>query len=233
MTRVALALLLLLNACGGSSTTKAQVDRLASPTPPVCSPNLQALEFAAVASEDDGEPVLDEDESKVDNLVLGLGLGSEIGYANWGPTGDLLVALSGCEEGECSAGVALIERNDHGFFVKKADTGLPSVLEGGVSLDHVFVANIIGDERPELWVVYSTSGGGDEREKNIAAYTLSGLKLLWSKTLGANDNVCTSVVYIGDLQCDGAGDVVVKRTCENAPIEEAQYMWRDGKLRGL
>jgi hypothetical protein len=227
-------LAVLLTACGGAPSTaktKAEANAPAAPTAPLCSPELQALDFAKIAAADEAEAVLEEDTSKVDNLILGLHLGSDANYAKWGPTGDLLVALSGCEEGECSAGVALIERNDHGFFVKKADASLPSVLDGDVDLDHVFIANLIGDESPEFWVVYSTFGQDDESEMNIAAYTISGLKLLWSKTLGTADDPCISIVYTSDTQCDGLGDVIVKRSCENAPTEEVRYLWQGGKLR--
>ena len=226
-------LALLLTSCGGSpSATEGKTSTAAMPnddSPSACAPNLAVMDFAALAALDTSEALLDADTEKVEKLLLGLLLGSDIGYAHWGPTGTVLAAMSGCEE--CSAGVALVERNKDGFFVKKTDTSLPSVLDSGVDLEHVFIANQIGDEDPEFWVVYNTYGEDDESEKNIAVYTLSGLKLLWSKNIGSAEDSCPSIVHTGDLQCDGHGDIIVKRICEGAPIEEARYRWRDGKLR--
>jgi hypothetical protein len=225
----------LLASCGGApSATEGKTSTVAMQTndsPSECDPKLAEMDFAALAALDTSKALLDTDTEKVEKLLLGLLLGSDIGYAHWGPTGTVLAAMSGCEEEECSAGVALVERNKDGFFVKKTDTSLPSVLGGGIDLEHVFIANQIGDEAPEFWVVYNTYGQGDESEKNIAVYTLSGLKLLWSMTLGSADDRCTSIVHTGDLECDGNGDTIVKRSCAGAPIEEARYLWRDGKLR--
>tara|TARA_R110002096_G_scaffold299503_2_gene493938 strand:- start:220 stop:942 length:723 start_codon:yes stop_codon:yes gene_type:complete len=232
MHATALLLAPILIACGSSPAPTEVAVPAAEPIPEVCTPALQALDFASIVAADDTKPLAEEDVDMVEKLVLGLMLGSDVNYAHWGPTGDLLVALSGCEEGECSAGVALIERNNDGFFVKKKDTSLPSVLDGDVDLDHVFIANRIGDESPEFWVVYSTFGQEDESERNVAVYTLSGLTLLWSATLGpATEEACLATVHTSDLACDGLGDIVLRRSCENAPIEEAHYEWQDGKLR--
>lgn len=233
----ALAAALLLPACGGKSvppgeaaTLEAATQEDATQEDGQCTPALTTIDFAAAATADTFEALAEIDLEKVETLARSLSMGSEIQYAHWGPTGDLLVAVSGCEEGECAAGVALIERNDDGFFVKKSDADLPSVLDADVGLDQVFIANLIGDENPEFWVVYTTFDEDEIRHRNAAAYSLSGLSLLWSKTLSTG-NSCKASVHAADLECDGHGDLVLRRECSDAPMEEAHYHWSNNRLR--
>lgn len=236
-SRYALALALLAPSCGGkgaspqkATTHKATTHKATSTDVAECTPVLSTIDFAAAAAADTFETLAEIDLEKVETLARSLGIGSEVQYARWGPTGDLLVAISGCEEQECAAGVALIERNDDGFFVKKGDADLPSVLDVDVGLDHVFIANLIGDEHPEFWVVYTTFDEDEVRHQNAAAYTLSGLSLLWSKTLTAGD-FCKASVHATDLECDDQGDLVLRRECSDAPMEEAHYHWINNRLR--
>lgn len=191
------------------------------------------IDFRTEAEKDVSEALADEDSGKVDNIALGLGLGSEIAYVNWAASGDLLVAVNGCEEGECSAGVVLIERNQDGFFVKRHDTSLPSVLDADVFPEWVFVGNLIGDDKPEFWVVYTTHGKNGESERNAAVYSANGLSLLWSKTLGKAEDECATSVKRVDLECDGFGDLLVERACANESVQTSQYTWHGTRLRSL
>ncbi|MEM9494258.1 MAG: hypothetical protein AAGC55_34250, partial [Myxococcota bacterium] len=209
------------------------VTQCASLDQPDARPPVTAVELSDLADESDDEAASPTAEAAALAALPTheLGAAIEIAAPMWIDRNRVVVVRGGCTEDHGCAGEAVLLTRRTGSFAVAAQMPLPGAEQAfapylGLDIDRIAVADLIGDDRPELWLTYIVGGKpepavGASSAIMVAIYDISDLRPIWSGSVGSSAegdmaHACRFQLYAGDLSCDGLDDLLIAQHCDRS-----------------